>query len=84
MTWDHNGYYAEFKCPLCKGTKYVRVSVKKPNGHWYVTELYKCFSCSVMFTDPLLFTLNAASLGPENVPEPGGAYKSKENDGTTQ
>jgi len=53
--WDGDRY-TEFKCPLCGSDGYTRVTVKKPNGHWYVTEFYHCFGCSVMFTDPVKFT----------------------------
>ena len=31
------------------------VTVTKSNGHFYRTEFYKCFGCSVMFTDPVQF-----------------------------
>lgn len=53
--WDGDRH-TEFKCPLCGTDGYTRVIVKKPNGHWYTTEFYHCFGCSVMFTDPVKFT----------------------------
>jgi hypothetical protein len=53
--WE-NGTFSAFRCPLCGSTQYVEVRVRKPSGHWYVTEFYKCFHCSVMFKDPVLFT----------------------------
>jgi ribosomal protein S27E len=51
-----NGYWALFKCPLCGSTNYVKVRVRKPNGHWYATEFYECVHCTVMFRDPASFT----------------------------
>ena len=48
--WEED-IYGKFICPLCKSDRYVRVKVQKPNGHWYTTEFYKCFGCSVMFAD---------------------------------
>ena len=51
-----DGYWELFKCPLCDGRKYVEVRVQKPNGHWYRTEFFQCFTCSVMFRDPVLFS----------------------------
>jgi transcription elongation factor Elf1 len=51
-----NGFWSRFSCPLCGSRKYVRVRVQKQSGHWYVTEFYECFACSVMFRDPVLFT----------------------------
>lgn len=51
-----NGYWETFTCPLCTSKKYVEVRVQRPSGHWYTTPFYECFSCSVMFRDPVLFT----------------------------
>lgn len=51
-----NGFWELFKCPLCGGAKYVEVRVQKPNGHWYTTEFFQCFTCSIMFRDPVLFS----------------------------
>lgn len=53
--WDGDRF-TEFKCPLCGTDGYVRIRVQRPNGHWYVTNFYQCFGCSVMFTDPVAFT----------------------------
>jgi len=49
-----------FKGPLCGSSKYVQVFVKRPSGNWYRTEFYRCFGCSVMFTDPV--APNAAQM----------------------
>jgi len=43
---------------VCGALKYVRVRVKRADGSWYTTEFYRCFGCSVMFTDPELFSGN--------------------------
>jgi transcription elongation factor Elf1 len=56
-----NGVYTAFKCPLCGSGKYVQVRVQKANGNWYTTEFYKCFHCTVMFHDPVLFTWQESS-----------------------
>lgn len=62
--WDKQGHWELFKCPLCGSTKYVEVRVQRPGGNWYTTPFYKCFRCTAMFTDPLLFTRSDSSLGP--------------------
>lgn len=51
-----NGYWSLFTCPLCGSRKYVEVRVQRASGHWVTTPFYQCFSCSVMFRDPVLFT----------------------------
>ena len=51
-----NGCWELFECPLCGSRKYVEVCVQRPSGLWYTTPFYQCFSCSVMFRDPVLFT----------------------------
>ena len=53
--WDSERF-TKFICPLCGTNAYVPVTVKKPNGAWYQTEFFKCFGCSVMFTNPADFT----------------------------
>ena len=45
-----------FACPVCGSSKYTAVHVKRPSGNWYRTEFYRCFGCSVMFTDPVALT----------------------------
>jgi hypothetical protein len=55
-----NGYWEHFKCPLCSSTKYVEVRVRKKNGHWYQTEFFQCFHCTVMFHDPQAFSRSSS------------------------
>jgi predicted RNA-binding Zn-ribbon protein involved in translation (DUF1610 family) len=69
--WDGDRY-AKFLCPLCGSDGYTRVTVKKPNGHFYVTEFYHCFGCSVMFTDPVKFTQQKRVV--KDVPPVVGRY----------
>ncbi len=44
-----------FSCPICSSEKFVAVHVQRPSGAWYWTPFYRCFGCSVMFTDPSEF-----------------------------
>lgn len=68
-----NGYWSLFVCPLCGSKKYVQIRVQKPSGHWYTTPFYQCFTCSVMFRDPVLFTkCEVDMLNEERTP--GGAH----------
>jgi hypothetical protein len=68
-----NGYWELFKCPLCGSSKYVEVRVQRPSGHWYTTAFYQCFSCSVMFRDPVLFSKCMVSTANDEC-TPAGAY----------
>lgn len=55
---------APFKCPICASSAYVAVQVQRPSGNWYrtvSTPFYRCFGCSVMFTDPDFFAGNMRS-----------------------
>jgi hypothetical protein len=45
-----------FICPLCGSDGYVAIHVKRPGGNWYRTPFYRCFGCSVVFTQPRAFT----------------------------
>lgn len=45
-----------FKCPMCDSTSYSVVQVKRPDGHYRDTTLFKCSRCSVVFHDPIAFT----------------------------
>ena len=52
-----NGRWERFKCPQCGSGRYAEVRVQRPGtGNWYVTPFFQCFECTVMFTDPVLFT----------------------------
>ena len=46
----------DFRCPLCRSVKYERIVVKGRTGSSFVTEFFRCGTCTVMFTNPLAFT----------------------------
>ncbi|HYC47402.1 MAG TPA: hypothetical protein VED01_18160 [Burkholderiales bacterium] len=66
-----------FKCPMCDSTTYAVVQVKKPDGHYRDTPLFKCSRCSVIFHDPIAFTRGreAAKDPPRIVNRPGGRIR---------
>lgn len=76
-----NGQWELFKCPLCGSRKYVPVIVQRPSGTWYTTSFYRCFSCSVMFTDPVVFAKCDASPGPEPFGSVSRPWDRKADDG---
>ena len=45
-----------FKCPLCHALEYQALVVPRQRGAPYQTEFFHCLGCSVMFTEPELFT----------------------------
>lgn len=45
-----------FRCPVCKSVSCERVIVKRPQGTPYVTSLYACTTCTIVFLDPIAFT----------------------------
>jgi hypothetical protein len=46
----------DFNCPLCGSNNCRFVSIRDPNGTWFVTEFFQCVGCSVMFTNPAEFS----------------------------
>jgi hypothetical protein len=46
----------QFQCPVCSCPEYQRVVVPRPQGAPYETEFFHCLGCSLMFTEPALFT----------------------------
>jgi hypothetical protein len=68
-----NGRYTAFRCPLCASRKYVPVVVQKSNGHWYTTDFFQCFHCTVMFRDPISFTFCRVDTRNDER-TPGGAH----------
>jgi hypothetical protein len=46
----------DFRCPLCRSVKYERIVVKGRAGSSYVTDFFRCCTCTVMFMNPLAFT----------------------------
>ena len=74
-----DGRFTRFECPLCGSGGYVPVRVQKPNGHWYLTAFFQCFGCSVMFRDPVLFTLCYVDTRNDDR-TPGGAHSMQAKD----
>ena len=75
-----NGYWALFECPLCGSKKYVEVRVQRPSGYWYTTPFYQCFTCSVMFRDPVLFTRCKIDTANDDL-RPRSVYAVRPNEG---
>lgn len=44
------------RCPICCCPEYQRVVVPRERGAPYETEFFHCIGCSLMFTEPELFT----------------------------
>jgi hypothetical protein len=45
-----------FQCPLCGSNNCKFVTFERKNGTRYVSELFQCAGCSVLFADPLAFS----------------------------
>lgn len=45
-----------FVCPLCASTVYEQVLVERPDRPPFLSSLYRCAGCSVVFTDREKFT----------------------------
>jgi hypothetical protein len=45
-----------FRCPLCSAEQYRSVMVERPGQQPFVLPLFACNGCTVVFTDPWLFT----------------------------
>lgn len=45
-----------FRCPLCSAEQYRSVSIERPGQSPFVLPLFACNGCTVVFTDPWLFT----------------------------
>ena len=57
-----------FKCPMCESTTYAVLQVKRPDGHYRDTSLFKCSLCSVVFHDAIAFTRGKeAALDPPKI-----------------
>jgi hypothetical protein len=46
----------DFRCPNCRGVKYTRLVVTRPNGTQYVTPFLHCATCTIVFLDAMAFT----------------------------
>jgi hypothetical protein len=57
------GAAAPFRCPVCGSGTYVAVHVRRPSGNWYRTPFYRCFGCTVMFEDPVMFGRSDRTVG---------------------
>jgi hypothetical protein len=45
-----------FLCPLCGSNEYVFVVFPRKDGTVYLTNIYQCGGCTVVFTDPERFS----------------------------
>lgn len=58
-----------FRCPNCGSVTCQRLSVPRPGKAPYLSSLYHCSVCTVVFTDPTAFTRGAESK-PRRGPAP--------------
>ncbi len=68
---EENG--PQFSCPICR-SGYFQVVVVQKNGGAYKTDFHQCSGCTVMFRDPVKFTL----FKPYVYPAPTEQHQKKE------
>ena len=64
-----------FRCPLCRSVSCERLVIKRADGTTYVSPLYSCTVCTIVFRDPLALTRGYEDRPHSKSRSPSNAYQ---------